>query len=461
MKSIPIRHSLARAFAVAGLAAGLVTVLPFMAGTASAHHSEIKAEVNCNGLVSWTATSWEPNYYADHRGENPDVRVYLQIEDEAKVQIATGEFTAANNFRFSGTFTWPMDDTNHLASYVYVSSKPMGTWGNGNTSHDGQSVKVYAPSDCPGEPGATVQSACIADGPLGFGSGVATVTLSNGDDPWGPTVEFRVYNPDQTTVHTHYWVAPGVDQTVMFNGLNPDGDHTILVETKHTYAGFPKTLTVNVDCDGPAPAVQLTPSCTGAVGAVLVTMTNTGAESVTFDVTNPLDLVVSHVVVAAGGTETLTFTGFTNGDYTVTVMAGTVDLSKSFTADCEVAGEGSLHFTQACLLTDGAIELHLVATGGTVPTDFVVEGTTYSVAPDGEEIVQIAGLGDGVRTIAVMMGTTDLSFQVTVACDEGTESGSELPDTGGGGIPTWPAMVAIGSGALLLMVRRIGRHAMS
>ena len=625
---IPSKNPVWRAIAVAGLAMGLVTVLPFMAGSASAHHSTMSANVDCEGLVSWTTVSWAPQYYSDHRGENSDIHVYLEIEDQAKVLIAEGAFTPENNYRFSGTFAWPLDDTSHLADYVYVSSKPNALWGNRNNSTDGERVRVWAPSGCPGEPGATAQVSCVATAP-GFGSGTAVVTLSNGDDPWGPTVEFRVYNPNQTAERTNYYVLPGVNQTVTFTGLEPDGDHTIRVETKNTYAGFPKTLAVNVNCDSPVPAVQLTPSCTGAEGAVLVTMTNTGAEAVTFYVTNPKDLVVHTVLVAAGGTETLTFTGFGNGTYTVPVMAGQVDLSAEFTVTCAVPGEGSLSFTQACAASDGTLDIRLVVEGGTVPTEFVVEGTTYTVQPDSylvvhlsgladgvqtidvmagtvdlsfkvtidcdrpvpsvrltpsctdaagtllvtmtntgtravvfdvtnpkdlvvyhvlvaaggtetltftglingtytlpvmagqvdlsaqftvncavpgdgsvsftqacvgndgtldirlvaeggnaptefvvqgitymvepdsELVVQLAGLADGVQTIAVTAGTTDFSFQTTVACDGGTESGSELPDTGGGGLPTWPAMLAIGSGSLLLLARRTGRRTLS
>ena len=453
----PIKNSLWRAFAVAGLATGLVMVLPLAAGTASAHHSAISADVDCNGLVSWTATSWYPQNASDHRGENPDIRVYLQIEDEAKVQIAQGAFTIANGYHFSGTFTWPLDDTNHLASYVTVSAKPNANWGNGNNSRDGQSVRVNAPNDCPAEPSASVQSSCVVDGP-GLGSGTAVVTLSNGDDPWGASVEFRVYDPDQTTIYHSYTVNPGVDRTVTFNGLEPDGVHTIKVATKHSYPGFPKTFTVDVDCDSPVPAVTLTPGCVEAEGTVLVTMTNTGGEAVTFDVTNPLNLQVWHVVVAAGATETLTFSGFANGTYTVSVMAGTVDLSDSFTVACAVPGTASMTFSQACLTEDGVVELHLVATGGTVPTAFVVDGTEYLVSPDVEEILQITDLADGDHTIAVTAGDQDFSFTVTVACDEDVESEAELPDTGSSTMAMWPAIAAVGGGGMMLALRRVRRH---
>jgi hypothetical protein len=535
---IPSKNPMWRAIAVAGLATGLVTVLPFLAGSASAHHSTISAEVDCKGVVAWSSVSWYPQAADDHRGENSDIHVFLQIEDQAKALISEGSYTPTNNYRFSGTFTWPLDDTNHLADYVYVSSVPIAKWGNGNTSTEGESVKVYAPKECPGEPGASVEVSCVVTAP-GTGSGTAVVTLTNGTDPWGQTIEFGVYDPDQTVNHTHRYVLPGVDQTVTFTGLEPDGDHTIKVETKTAYTGFPKTLTVNVDCDSPVPAVKLSASCRGAEGAVLVTMTNTGGEAVTFAVTNPRDLVVHKVLVAAGGMETLTFTGFTNGSYTVPVMAGKVDLTTSFRVDCGVpepsvqvtpscvdaagsvlvtltntgtlavvfdvtnpkdlvvyhvlvaaggkqtltfsgfangtytlpimvgntdlsvrftvnCGQGSVSFSQACVNTDGTLDIHLIAAGGTVPTEFVVEGTTYTVQPNSELVVHLAGLADGVRTIAVTSGTTDLSFQTTIACDAGQESGSELPGTGGG-IPTWPATLAIALGSLLLLVRRIGR----
>ena len=47
--------------------------------------------------------------------------------------VAHGEFKASNNYQFSGTFTWPAG-----VNSMTIKSKPVATWGNGNTCNDRQ-----------------------------------------------------------------------------------------------------------------------------------------------------------------------------------------------------------------------------------------------------------------------------------------------------------------------------------
>ena len=76
-------------------------------------------------------------------------------------------------------------------------------------------------------------------------------------------------------------------------------------------------------------------------------------------------------------------------------MVGATDLSKPFTVACDQAGSGTISVTSACVDHDGQVTITLIATGGNQPVIFVVNGTTYSVAPDTTQDVVISGLNDG------------------------------------------------------------------
>lgn len=121
---------------------GAITIVPAFGGTASAHAANITASVTCAGTVSWTATSWSTG----DEGTNPDIRVTTTVNGST-AEIAQGAFNSANNYQFSGTFEWPAD-----TATIIISTKPFGTWGNGNTSTTGGSTTVSKPADCPAPP---------------------------------------------------------------------------------------------------------------------------------------------------------------------------------------------------------------------------------------------------------------------------------------------------------------------
>lgn len=430
--------------------AGVAALLPLASATVYACHSEIAAQVNCAGVVSWTASSWSNH---SPEGTNPDIRVFLQVESQAKVQISSGAFTAGH-YSFSGTFQWPLDSGGHLASYIWVSSQPFAKWGDGDTSTTGESVKLLAPTGCKATPTATIETACDATTP-GNGSGKVTVVLGNTGGPWAPSVTFRVYTPDQTVSYTTRIVAAGGTTSVTFTGLEPDGAHSVKVSTTTYYTGFPKTLEFTTDCDQPMPAVDVRQSCNGMTGDVTFTFSNTGGEPVTFHAVNPLTLVASDILVAAGGSQDWTVTGLPNGDYTVSITAGLVDLSQKITVDCLVKGVPSIEMAQACSAYDGTVDVRLIVTGGNVPFTFNVQGIDHVVLPGESTLVQITGLPDGPNAIAVMVNKTDLGFTAQVACDQQDEDIESLPP---GGVETNASLVAastvLGGGLLMLLGRR-------
>lgn len=430
--------------------AGVAALLPLASATVYACHSAIDAQVNCEGVVSWTASSWTNQ---SPQGTNPDIRVYLQVENQAKVQIATGAFTAGH-YSFSGTFQWPLDSGGHLADYIWVSSEPHAKWGDGDNSTTGESIKLMAPTGCKATPTATVETACDATTP-GNGSGKVTVVLGNTGGPFAPAVTFRIYEPDQLVTYTTRIVTAGGTTSVTFIGLEPDGAHSVKVSTTSSYTGFPKTLNFTTDCDQPMPAVDFRQSCNGTTGDVAFTFSNTGGEPVTFHAVNPLTLVASDILVAAGGSETWTLSGVPNGNYTVSITAGSVDLSQSIKVDCLVTGTPSVETAQACSAYDGTVDVRLIVTGGNVPITFTVQGTDHVVQPGESTLIQITGLPDGANAIAVTAGKTDLSFVAQVACDQQDDEVEALPP---GGVETTASLVAastmLGGGLLMLLGRR-------
>ncbi len=90
---------------------GAITVIPVFSGIASAHHSEISASVACDGTVSWTATSWSTGL----EGTNADIRVTAMKVGSMTTRrsVPRQRSTAANNYQFSGTFTWPSGADQH------------------------------------------------------------------------------------------------------------------------------------------------------------------------------------------------------------------------------------------------------------------------------------------------------------------------------------------------------------
>jgi LPXTG-motif cell wall-anchored protein len=91
-----------------------------------------------------------------------------------------------------------------------------------------------------------------------------------------------------------------------------------------TADGVAMDQTVDVHCDHPGtPAASATDDCTDTNGTITVTLRNTdaGSQPVEFVVTNPIDQTTVTKTVAAGGTETVTFTDVPDGSYLIPVTA--------------------------------------------------------------------------------------------------------------------------------------------
>jgi len=203
------------------------------------------------------------------------------------------------------------------------------------------------------------------------------------------------------------------------NGVGADG------------APWPVYLKLPKDC-GSTPMVDVDPRCDNATdhigdGAVVVTFTNTGgpfASSVTFNVDAFGGQPATTVLVAVGATETRTYTGLADGDYTITISLNGNDFSKSFKVDCDKAAPSTSATASCDLESNGQILLTLTNSGGEAVT-FTVVGPDavsrdFTVDPGGPAATYTyLNLVDDdyVITITASDGTTGLDQTVTVDCD--------------------------------------------
>ena len=125
---------------VAGVMIALFGAVAGGVGTASAHHVDLEASVNCSYIVHWTASSWKPG---DLYGENNHIDVSYQVEGAgASILLASGAF-APGSYSFSGSFTFPSG-----ASHVVITSVAVGLWGGTVWPGGPDTVTVYNPGEC-------------------------------------------------------------------------------------------------------------------------------------------------------------------------------------------------------------------------------------------------------------------------------------------------------------------------
>jgi uncharacterized repeat protein (TIGR01451 family)/LPXTG-motif cell wall-anchored protein len=191
------------------------------------------------------------------------------------------------------------------------------------------------------------------------GDGQVVVTLTN---TGGEAVVFNVTNPT-TNVVEPVTVNANSSATRTFGGF-ADGTHTIVVEVGTT--NYSQTFTV--DCDHPAPGASSTVVCSDNDGTVTITLTNTGTEAVVFHVTNPITQAIEDVAVGSGGSETVSYGGFSDGSYTVTISAQGQDYSQTFSVDCDP----TFGVTAVCNSGSGEDTLHWFTITNTESTDITV-----------------------------------------------------------------------------------------
>jgi len=117
-----------------------LSVAGWLASEAAACHSEIRATLDCNGAISYTATAWNDSGATTAQRTNSNVAVWVTINGQTQTQ--TGHFGSDNNFSFSGT----LSAGSAQSATVYVQEK--AKWASGDSPEAARSVTVTRPSNC-------------------------------------------------------------------------------------------------------------------------------------------------------------------------------------------------------------------------------------------------------------------------------------------------------------------------
>ncbi|MEY4173623.1 MAG: hypothetical protein RI900_788, partial [Actinomycetota bacterium] len=326
MTGVPHRSTSLRRAVVAGLVlVGSVSAAPvFASGGDSAPRARLDAEVSCDGTVEWRADASGD----DEKGSNPDIRVTRRVDGGAPEEVGEGSFSKANDHEFSGSFEWPEG-----ADTIQLSVVPQGTWGNGSTSKQGETVELELPDDCDGHPHVGEEVECVDSAP-GVGEGTMVLTLSNPAGPFGRTARFSVHEPDGGEHRSSHEVRSGDTESIEFHHLS-DGHHEVTIDID----GESEDHEFEVDCDRPVTSVEQSRQCVDGAGEVTLLLSNTGGASAEFRVEHPLTHEVETIVIEAGGSATRRFAGLPDGEWTIPVQAGDDDLSQSVEIDCAMADD--------------------------------------------------------------------------------------------------------------------------
>jgi hypothetical protein len=124
--------------------AGIVALaaLLLLPGAVAAHHADVTASMDCDGLVSFTATAWNGPTNASRT--NPDIGVWVKKDGGSFVELTSSDyfFAASNDYSFSDTY-----DAGD-ASSVVVKVQAQANWGNGVEPGDSRQTTATRPEDC-------------------------------------------------------------------------------------------------------------------------------------------------------------------------------------------------------------------------------------------------------------------------------------------------------------------------
>lgn len=427
-----------RVMAAMLLLTGLVSTVPMLAGVASAHHPDITASAACTGVISWTSTAWAGDGTANSR-KNADIEVKLTIVGGSGTAPAAvhGAYTTANGYSFSGTFTWPTGATS-----IKVTATAIAKWGNNSAAGDSRTTNTISkPTNCAGTPSVAKAVSCVAGTP-GNGDGKVVFTFTNnGVGPFVAAVSYTI--PAFSGVAaTTFSVASGATVTKTYTPI-ADGSYTVLITSDTS----PKTQTqtFTIDCDSPVPSVSNVASCNAGDGKIIVTLKNTGGESVVFAVTPPTGGSPSNYTVAAGGTKDVTFSGLADATYTILITANGANYNQTFTVDCDhpapvVTSAASCDANSH----DGSVTVTLSNSAGTEAVTFNVTNPFTNaveavvVAAGGSTTRSFSGFSDGSRSVVISVpgNATNFTQTFTVACDLAPSFSYTSVCTSGDGVVT-------------------------
>jgi hypothetical protein len=174
----------------------LVCAAGWLASTAVACHSEISADINCNGVVSYTATAWNGSDATTISRTNSDVRVWASTNGgQSFTQVGSGHFGKDNGFSFSGTFSAGS------ANSVIVKVQEVAKWGNGDAPAPARTVTVTKQGCSSGPPpppptpvlAITVEKLQRVDPAAPYAAALVTATV-------GQTISYQINVQDTGNV---------------------------------------------------------------------------------------------------------------------------------------------------------------------------------------------------------------------------------------------------------------------
>jgi hypothetical protein len=187
---------------------------------------------------------------------------------------------------------------------------------------------------------------------------------------------------------------------------------------------------VNVDCDRPGiPAVSSSVACQDFDGVVAVVVRNDGGDlPVTFVVQDPRGGDPVTATLQPGQSQTVTFTGFPDGTWTIPVTADGAPMDQQVEVACDRPGTPGVAVAAECVAEGGVVTLQLsntAAAGAAEPVVFSVtdprggEPQVVAVAAGATEPVSFGGFGDGEYTFDVVADGTPLPpVVVPVDCEQ-------------------------------------------
>ena len=354
-------------------------------------------------------------------GSSPDVDVSTECEfsspgngtgDVALTLSAVGTFASSIDFRVyaidqtSGSYTsyTVAVGTPAVHHYTGVGDGPHTYRVAYNSGLGWLFVDGNLQVDCNSpQPSASVSQECSD------GDGSVTVTLTNAG---GEQVTFTVTTPSGAT--EQHTVGANSNKVVTYSGLG-DGQYSVTVKVGDEVI---TAQDITVDCDHALPSADVDLSCDAAShdGKIVVTMSNTGTESVTFTIVDPVTSVSEDVVVGPGGSVTRTYMNLSDGPHSLTLTAPGYDFSTSFTVNCDEPSQVS--HSSSCVDLDGTVTLSLTNNGDDVAVTFTVNGTPVVVQPGDTEEHVISGLSDGPHSISLAInGVPQPAVSVEVDCD--------------------------------------------
>ena len=87
-----------------GPIAAALSILLILPTAVAAHHAEVTASMDCEGLVTFTATAWNGDTTASRT--NPDIGVWIALDGGGFIELTSSHyfFAASNSFKFTDTY---------------------------------------------------------------------------------------------------------------------------------------------------------------------------------------------------------------------------------------------------------------------------------------------------------------------------------------------------------------------